>query len=275
MTQSSEYHGGLVFPGDAQNALAVCSSIVEETLGDYGHTVEHTVPVSAHAAELHSAGYCVRLSLDQPPGTDRPAQHLSLSLSPSFSSFDGRETSELLLAVVLYRLVQSNSATQIYWQECPDPLSRRQFLSAFADAAPQPAVRPRRPAQDFRPVDDTLDGISRRCDTIMGRPAYDGALGLVEMSEEECLALAFRTEPHPDEVSALEDEPENSKLRLASWAMTGVVASVSMPVAVSLAAVNLLKGENFRLNTQVLSFSAFVAFTHSASTASAMTFFGG
>ena len=96
------------------------------------------------------------------------------------------------------------------------------------------------------------------------------------MSEEERLALAFRAEPHPDELSPEEAAggPPSSQLRLASWAMTGVVASVSAPVAVSLAAVNLMRGEDFRLNTQVLSLSAFVAFVHGSGAASALPLLG-
>lgn len=273
MTQRSEYHGGLVFPGDAQNALADCSGIVMETLEDYGHPVEHAVPLSAASEDLHTAGCCVRLELsalpDGSPGAAAGAARLTVSLTPSFAGHDTRETNELLLAVILFRLVQHLDATRISWLDFPGMLTRDQFLGAFSGAAPQP-VRPNRPHRGFQPVDDELDSISRRCDTIMGRPAHGGISGLVEMTEEERLALAFREDPHPDEVVPGEEAQESSQLRLASWAMTGMVASVSAPVALSLAAVNLVRGENFRLNTQVLSLSAFVAFMHSSGAASAM-----
>lgn len=40
--------------------------------------------------------------------------------------------------------------------------------------------------------------------------------------------------------------------RLGSWVLTGGAAMICLPVAASLSVVNLLKGEDFRLNTQML-----------------------
>lgn len=277
VTQSSDYHGGLTFSGDAQNALAACRSIVQETLEEYGHAVEGTAMLTRNAAELHTAAYCIGLTLSETctaaAGSRRPSPggplRLAISLAPSFAGYDNRETSELLLAVALHQLVQATDADEITWQDCPAALSREQFLSAFAGAA-LPEQDKRRRNSRFEPVDDSLGGISQRCDAVMGRPAHQGASGLVEMTEEERLALAFREDPHPDEIISGEEGQPSDQLRLASWAMTGLVASVSAPVAVSLAAVNLMRGEDFRLNTQVLSMSAFVAFMHSSGAASAM-----
>ncbi|TNF58872.1 MAG: hypothetical protein EP307_11545, partial [Rhodobacteraceae bacterium] len=53
--------------------------------------------------------------------------------------------------------------------------------------------------------------------------------------------------------------PRNDLQRLTAWAMTGCIATLSLPVAASLAAVNLIRGEDFRLNTQVLSMTVLVA----------------
>ena len=41
-------------------------------------------------------------------------------------------------------------------------------------------------------------------------------------------------------------------LGLTSWGMTGVVLAL---IAISMAAVNLIRGEDFRLNTQMLAFT--------------------
>ena len=41
--------------------------------------------------------------------------------------------------------------------------------------------------------------------------------------------------------------------------MTGMLAFLSGPVAVSMAAVNLIKGEDLRLNTHVLALTGFVS----------------
>jgi len=43
--------------------------------------------------------------------------------------------------------------------------------------------------------------------------------------------------------------------RLGAWVLTGGAAPLCLPVAASLSVLNLLKGEDFRLNTQMLSLS--------------------
>jgi hypothetical protein len=43
--------------------------------------------------------------------------------------------------------------------------------------------------------------------------------------------------------------------RLGAWVLTGGAATICLPVAASLSVINLLKGEDFRLNTQMLSLS--------------------
>ena len=66
--------------------------------------------------------------------------------------------------------------------------------------------------------------------------------------------MAF--EPLPAEE---EDEEEPSDVRrLATWGMTGMMVFLSGPVAVSMAAVNLVRGEDFRLNTHVLALTGFL-----------------
>ena len=55
--------------------------------------------------------------------------------------------------------------------------------------------------------------------------------------------------------SIADDDKPSDILRLSSWCLTGVLASISAPIAVSMAAVNLIRGEDFRLNTQVLVFT--------------------
>lgn len=60
-----------------------------------------------------------------------------------------------------------------------------------------------------------------------------------------------------------EDRPSDI-LRLTSWGMTGAVASMSAPIALSLAAVNLIRGEDFRLNTQVLAYTVAIVALNSS-----------
>ena len=61
-----------------------------------------------------------------------------------------------------------------------------------------------------------------------------------------------------------EDEAENDIRRLATWGMTGVVTLMSGPVGLSMAAVNLARGEDFRLNTHVLSLTGLLVMLQSS-----------
>lgn len=55
-------------------------------------------------------------------------------------------------------------------------------------------------------------------------------------------------------------EPAEVRMGIASWAMTAVLAMVSLPVAVAVSIIGLVRGIDFRLTTQALSVTAlFVA----------------
>ena len=80
------------------------------------------------------------------------------------------------------------------------------------------------------------------------------------LSVEESLALAFRDDSEDlIDPATPEEQAENDIRRLTAWGMTGMLVFLSGPVALSMAAVNLVKGEDFRLNTHVLALTAFVA----------------
>ncbi len=291
MTIPERYHGGLVFLSDAKNTLLECSEIAQETLEDYGHAVEHIIPEVGSKTLLHTASYSVQLALSRPADISPCSQHgvrsqanenrglrLEITLEPSFQAYSEAETSELLMAVMLFRCLQVFPAMEVEWMDTDTKLTQSQFTSAFSGFAAEPVakpVRPRRPNSNlFASIDDTAADLDAQMDAVLGRRRSRGRSGLVALSDQEILALSYRTDPHPDELTAKDlDGQPSSQLRLATWAMTGVLATVSAPVAASLAAVNLLRGEDFRLNTQVLSLSAFVAFMQGSGAASAMSLF--
>ena len=291
MTIPERYHGGLVFLSDAKNTLLECSEIAQETLEDYGHAVAHVIPEVGSKTLLHTASYSVQLALSRPANISPCSQHgvrsqanenrglrLEITLEPSFQAYSEAETSELLMAVMLFRCLQVFPAMEVEWMDTDTKLTQSQFTSAFSGFATEPVakpVRPRRPNSNlFASIDDTAADLDAQMDAVLGRRRNRGRSGLVALSDQEILALSYRTDPHPDELTAKDlDGQPSSQLRLATWAMTGVLATVSAPVAASLAAVNLLRGEDFRLNTQVLSLSAFVAFMQGSGAASAMSLF--
>lgn len=299
MAQIGRYHGGLVFLGNPDGALDRFSRIASATLEDYGHPVERQSVMNAHQARVVSNQYLVKLALDETCYTDdadsldinalsdeaagnlyqsgKPMHRLEISLYPVAPGQDEREISELMLVVMLYRMVDAYLALQIEWLDPGTVLSVEQFLGAFTHVSPR-RVRGRQQvltptANRFTPVAEMEPDLAMHRDTILAHLPHGGKLGPIELNEEEVLALAFRTEPRPDEVDGLssEEQPENDIRRLTAWGMTGMLVFMSGPVAASMAAVNLLKGEDFRLNTHVLALTGFVSMMHGSGALASMT----
>lgn len=288
MAQTGTYHGGLVFLGNEDGAMDRFSRIVTATLEDYGHAVDRQTLLNEHEARIVSSQYLVRLSLhtavedgsrarrvDAAAGLnqrlheskEKVRNRLVISLTPVSDQTDDRDVSELMLVVMLYRMVDLYTSELIEWLEPDVRLTIEQFLGAFANVSPR-RVRGRQQilyhqGSRFAPIDDTAPDLASRYDTIIGQCAHQGETGLVSLTDQEVLALAFRSDPRPDELSP-EEQAQSDIRRLASWGMTGCLVFVSAPIAVSLAAVNLIRGEDFRLNTQVLSLTAGLVFFQSS-----------
>lgn len=291
MAHTGKYHGGLVFLGNEEGALDRFSRIVTATLEDYGHSVERQTIMHAHEARIVSNQYLIKLSLetdlvgddrherlDSAAGLNRrgqapvkkPRNRLVISMSPVSDILDDRDVSELMLVVMLYRMVDLYASELIEWLDPNVSLTIDQFLGAFSNVSPR-RVRGRQQilfnkGERFAPVDQTAPGLAMQYDKIASRAAHEGETGLIELTDEEALALAFRSDPRPDEIDGLsaEEKAQNDIQRLTSWGMTGCLAFVSAPIAISLAAVNLIRGEDFRLNTQVLSLTAAIVLLQSS-----------
>nr|WP_174836517.1 hypothetical protein [Ruegeria sp. HKCCA6837] len=270
------------FDGDANGALERFGTIVATTLEDYGHLVERKALLSYSEASIVSSQYLVRLTLDTgtpeqedryermdraaglktitKPRVSHPQNRLVLSVTPVSPLLDDTEISELMLVVILYRMVDICSTRRVEWLSPSTVLTVEQFMSAFDTLAPNPATRDRK--QIFQSLTDQFTGVNlpELDDTVSALHAPTARP--IQLTDEQLLSIAFRSEDTPpfDQTAPgakiTEDgERPSDVLRLSSWCMTGVLASVSAPIAVSMAAVNLIRGEDFRLNTQVLVFT--------------------
>lgn len=281
MTSKHSYHGGLQFNGAADGALKRFCDVVTATLEDYGHLVERKTLLSPSEASIVTSQYLVRLTLD--PSSEqtgrshhermdraaglrtltRPAvsmldNRLAISISPVSSLLDDSELSELMLVVILYRMVDICSTQRVEWLSPKTVLTVEQFMSAFDSIAPR---KPRNRKQIFEAVSGPFAGLDLpEADEAFAEPSKPNPRP-IRLSDEQLLSIAFRTETEttqpPEAPGQAPDDPERPSdiLRLTSWGMTGAVASVSAPIAISMAAVNLIRGEDFRLNTQVLAFT--------------------
>ncbi|WP_425044212.1 hypothetical protein [Primorskyibacter sp. S87] len=285
MGQTGRYHGGLVYLGNRDSVLDHFSRIASATLEDYGHPVERQTALSADEARIICSQYMIKLELEDLPGQpttneragrmDRaaglnphhsPRHRLAISICPVAEGAEDREITELLLVVMLYRMVDMVSTESIEWLDPNTVLTLEQFLGAFANVSPR-RVRGRQQVLDgaddrFAPVDETAAGLAMHYEAVRGRAPHGHEQGLVSLSDEEILALAFR-EHHPDAVTP-EEAAQSDIRRLATWGMTGMLAFLSAPAAIPMAAVNLVRGEDFRLNTQILSLTGLLVVTNAS-----------
>lgn len=255
MTDTGNYHGGLVMYGSEEAILDRLTRIAASTLEDYGHPVEKSAIRDARSSRVVTSHYHLSLALKQDliPGehgqrglvfenfkltTPSERQHrVVIDLSPADPARDDRDISELLMVVMLYRASHEFDVRMIEWLDPLTLLTRQQFLAVFSNLCPS-LVPPG-------------GGSAERCEPRF-QPLYDPP----EESEPEPV-FAIHLE-------AVEVDPEQSDIRrLAIWGMTGMIAFLSTPVALSMAAVNLLRGEDFRLNTHVLSLTGFTVMLQS------------
>ncbi|WP_368040314.1 hypothetical protein [Ruegeria atlantica] len=286
MTPKHSYHGGLQFNGKTEDAIERFSDIVDKTLADYGHLVERKSLLNSTEASIVSSQYLVRLTLDtkmaetedrferlnraaglktiQKPVVTMPKNRLTITVTPVSPLLDDSEVSELMLVVILYRMVDVCATQRVEWLSPNTVLTIEQFMSAFDTLAPS---KPRDRKQIFEAVTGPFAGLNVTDAEDLDEPekkALPPVARPIQLSDEQLLSIAFRTEPieqptDRDDTPPLVHERPSDILRLSSWGLTGAVASVSVPIAASLAAVNLIRGEDFRLNTQVLAYTVAIS----------------
>lgn len=294
MTKTGMYHGGLVFFGYPDNPLDQLVRVVSATLEDYGHPVERQSVMSPEDGYVLSDEFLARISLepceaeptiperhrrlDDAAGLRRsdrteparPRTRVAISITAVEPGSEDSEITELMLVVMLYRMVDVFSVDHVEWLDRSTKLPVADFLAAFSNVSPR-RVRGRQevvesPEMRFDPIDETALGLEMHYDAIQGSRPHGGEIGLINLSDEESLAMAFREHPHPKELGpdAFGDEDQNDIRRLATWGMTGMMVFLSAPVAASMAAVNIARGEDFRLNTHVLSLTGLLVVLQSS-----------
>ncbi len=281
MAQTGAYHGGLIFSGEQSGELNRFCKIVTATLEDYGHSIERQSMSGAHQARIVTSQYLVKLSLDEKSISTPltavqavpPQNRLQIELIPVAEGFEDRDISELMIVVMLYRMVDICTTELIEWMDPGTVLTVDQFLSAFSNVSPH-RVHGRNTVLNgngarFAPVEDTAPQLAQRFDAISELAREDDERIMVRLTDDEQLALAFRTEAAQDSAGASSKlsspkRAQNDIHRLTSWGLTGMVAFLSLPVAAAMAAVNLARGEDFRLNTQVLSLTGLLVVLQSS-----------
>ncbi|NSY36826.1 hypothetical protein [Leisingera sp. ANG59] len=188
-----QYTGRLGLERRDGNTLSAAVTAVVDTLDDFGHPAEMIAARAENTARLQCDHYFVAVRLRRVPlrrtsklpgSVMQPTALLELSLEPVYPGYCDQEISELLLAEMLRRLLDTVEATFVEWLDTGIALTCEQFLSAFDPeaasseepvAAPVPAVvrpteavrnvRPRPRGKDcFTPVDQTALVLDTHCD---------------------------------------------------------------------------------------------------------------
>ncbi|MEX0282330.1 MAG: hypothetical protein AB3N13_14195 [Arenibacterium sp.] len=278
MGHRGRYHIALVVEGGRAKRLARLTRILAGIFEEYGHPVERSRLVNENLSSIVASHYRLELSIlrgktqlatqAEPPAS--PAKDTSrksgpepwrieIAMIPADPRKDDRDISELLLAVMLYRLTSICDGQRIEWLSPHTSMSAAEFLDAFHGIAPAEEddckiERVRRTSQFAAIEEDVLD-ISDRAP-----PVTEIRTGVPWITRD----LEMQDYVPPLAETAEVSEQPNDVQRLTVWAMTGMVAFLSAPVAASIAVVNLVRGEDFRLNTHVLALTAFIVTMHSS-----------
>lgn len=287
MIEDAIYHGGLIVDGPDAGLMDRCARIVAATLEDFGHPVERNGIHNDAAARVVASHYAVQLSLSPLP--DKTAAvfarsaiysrvsgqrwRVEMSMVPADPARDDSDISELLLVVMLYRMTCQFETEAIEWLDPLTVLTADQFGEAFAKITPG-AVRSRGGLSDidakkFQPVEDMALYLDLRWDAMQPPPAAEAEDNVIPLPKGSrpflragsgtgpasviSLAAAKLASVRPQAAEETDEETPSDVQRLAIWGMTGMMAFLSTPVAASMAAVNLIRGEDLRLNTHVLS----------------------
>jgi len=177
VAHTSKFYGGLIYYGTPSSALAKCSCILADTLEEYGHTVDQFSARDSDVIALACDQYRLVLRMgEQPPTVSghrvQPGpQRVEISLSPNFPAHCDSQLSEMLMAIMLYRLLIAMGAEQVEWMAPNVTLTRSQFLGVFAD------VRPHQQQQittndRFAPIEETVEELDLHCAAIQVSPQH-------------------------------------------------------------------------------------------------------
>ncbi len=247
MSGNVRLHGAVRFSPECRAELACICGLVSQTFEESGFAVKCQNIQSGDLALVLSEQLVVELSMFP----DEVETRLVIGVTAPGSDRAHVDQVRRVLLVILFRILQKHETIAVEWMSPNTVLPSAQFEAVFgdlpssvvlSDKIASPAARHRRAPS----VQEAAMAAAARQDCQDQAPA-----------EPERATPA--SAPDADQPEGLVDDlPDSDIRRLATWGMTGVVLCLSGPVGISMATVNLLRGEDFRLNTQVLSLTGFL-----------------
>ena len=242
---------GLVFLGVRDFDIAAITCGIADTLDRLGTRVDERRCHSDTQAILCAQNLVCRVRIADgrplPRLDDTPAHILELSLDKEAN--DGA-SAETVIAYLLTALQAMLLPDYVQWTDPRAVLTRAEFRAAVANTAAMPA--PVRPAITTAHRRKRLPDVETAYAQLRAKMPGFG-LGHVEATRLDALRAAFR-DPDPAEAEATTHPDDirepTAPLRLSVWLMTITLGLFVLPVAIGLAIINLLRGENMRLASQ-------------------------
>lgn len=222
---------------------------------------EHALSAATTALKRHdtAAGALVRRSKRRPAVM---AETLGIALHPA----DGPQAPAVLkiitrggpvpddgrapaiLAETVLSLLETTDVSEIEWFSPTSRISAHDFISLHCYVSPrrQPVLPAQGNAEELLKNSIRAEPNIAPAEPEDSAPRASGRLSL--------LRRTWRLFGRPTDRS-----PADRRLGLAAWAMTGLMATISIPLAASLAIIGVLRGMDFRLATLVLSFCVILA----------------
>lgn len=264
-------HASLIFIGEDRVDTAPFRRLAEQALADHGETRQPRRPVSDDLDVIAGSECYVRITTgdDTNPRTGK-VSGAKLTVTVSAYDADNPDPDRLhgLLANIVTRGLRKTDADLVEWL-VPDALMERdEFLEVCSYVSKRRHSRHNGTrvgaSERYEAVTDLGTDLVDRLQAEMDDKLSDFdpmlASNQIDGWDPAAMNIArmFRQEATEEELIIVErerDEQLSTPLRLATWAMTGTVATMSLPLAASLSIMSLAKGEDFRLNTQALAIS--------------------
>ena len=272
MRDFAVYHGGLGLSSTSDVRLQKVARTVQFSLEKQGYSGAVTADLTAHQVQITCSACVVHLkavpcSMAEDPDTELnifceddedDAQavfdvgcRIEIKLSDCVAG-----DAESLLAFLMIDLVRTHTPACVEWLDRKTTLPSDDFLACFEMRPQTDVVMPKRPvlnkpARRFASVRAAAKSV-QSANPIKPARFVPLTNGLDWSHAQVALAQAYRI-PTAEDAPVADDDTPSDALRLATWAISGVIAFIALPVAVSLFIINLLRGEDFRLNTQALS----------------------
>lgn len=252
-TAIGQMTASLIYTSHCGTEIGHTGALIAQLIGQHGLRMERMTRLSGTQMQITCETAVLLIDLFTLPQPQEPSIETRIVLRLVPADPCDIPALEAALAGTIAGMIHTTHVDYVQWLQPDAMLTGPAFLAALGPARPR-RVAPARGGLSRAPRLARID--ARAC----GLSCRDAERASAARAQEARLVQRFRETPSMAELRAeFPDQAEaelNDIQRLSSWGMTGVLAFVAAPVAVTVAAINLTKGENLRLTSQAVAVSA-------------------